>query len=50
MDGRQTAILAHVYSVSRSDDLLGGMWAVVATAFISQTALAGRRQEASTQP
>jgi hypothetical protein len=29
-----TAILTHLYSVSRSDDLLGGMWAVVATAFV----------------
>jgi uncharacterized membrane protein YccC len=29
-----TRILAHVYSISRDDDLLGGMWAVVATVFV----------------
>jgi hypothetical protein len=29
-----THILAGVYSVSRDDDLLGGMWAVVATIFV----------------
>jgi hypothetical protein len=29
-----TQILAHVFSVSRDDDLLGGMWAVVATVFV----------------
>lgn len=27
-------LLAHVYSVSAHDDLLGGMWAVVATIFV----------------
>jgi uncharacterized membrane protein YccC len=27
-------VLTHVRSVSRSDDLLGGMWAVVATVFV----------------
>jgi uncharacterized membrane protein YccC len=27
-------ILAHVYSISRDDDLLGGMWAVAATLFV----------------
>jgi uncharacterized membrane protein YccC len=29
-----THILAIVYSISRDDDLLGGMWAVVATIFV----------------
>jgi uncharacterized membrane protein YgaE (UPF0421/DUF939 family) len=29
-----THMLAHVLSVSRDDDLLGGMWAVVATVFV----------------
>src|SRR5260370_18177808 len=29
-----TNILASVYSISRDDDLLGGMWAVVATIFV----------------
>ena len=29
-----THILANVYSISREDDLLGGMWAVVATIFV----------------
>jgi uncharacterized membrane protein YccC len=29
-----TSILTHEYSVSRDDDLLGGMWAVVATIFV----------------
>jgi uncharacterized membrane protein YgaE (UPF0421/DUF939 family) len=29
-----THILAHTYSISRDDDLLGGMWAVVATIFV----------------
>jgi uncharacterized membrane protein YccC len=29
-----TRILAHVFSVSRDDDLLGGMWAVIATVFV----------------
>ena len=29
-----TQILIRVYSVSREDDLLGGMWAVVATIFV----------------
>jgi hypothetical protein len=29
-----TTILTHVYSVSSSDELLGGMWAVVAPAFV----------------
>jgi uncharacterized membrane protein YccC len=29
-----THILVHVFSVSRDDDLLGGMWAVVATIFV----------------
>ena len=27
-------MLAHMFSVSRDDDLLGGMWAVVATVFV----------------
>jgi uncharacterized membrane protein YccC len=29
-----TYILANTYSISRDDDLLGGMWAVVATIFV----------------
>ena len=29
-----THILVRVYSISRDDDLLGGMWAVVATIFV----------------
>ena len=29
-----THILANMYSISRDDDLLGGMWAVVATIFV----------------
>jgi uncharacterized membrane protein YgaE (UPF0421/DUF939 family) len=29
-----TRLLAHMLSVSRDDDLLGGMWAVVATVFV----------------
>jgi uncharacterized membrane protein YccC len=29
-----TQILIRVYSISREDDLLGGMWAVVATVFV----------------
>ncbi|HWG63052.1 MAG TPA: FUSC family protein [Streptosporangiaceae bacterium] len=29
-----TTILAHIYLVSRDDELLGGMWAVVATIFV----------------
>ena len=29
-----TQILIRVYSVSREDDLLGGMWAVIATVFV----------------
>ena len=29
-----TNILAHEYSVSRDNDLLGGMWAVIATIFV----------------
>ncbi len=29
-----TQMLAQVFSVSRDDDLLGGMWAVVATVFV----------------
>jgi uncharacterized membrane protein YgaE (UPF0421/DUF939 family) len=29
-----THILAHAFSVSHEDDLLGGMWAVVATIFV----------------
>jgi uncharacterized membrane protein YccC len=27
-------ILAHVYSIARSDDSLGGLWAVIATIFV----------------
>jgi uncharacterized membrane protein YccC len=29
-----TILLSRVYSISRSDDLLGGLWAVVATIFV----------------
>jgi uncharacterized membrane protein YccC len=29
-----TRLLAHIYSISRDDNLLGGMWAVVATVFV----------------
>jgi hypothetical protein len=29
-----THMLAHVFSASRDDDLLGGMWAVAATIFV----------------
>ena len=29
-----TSALSHVYSISRDDDLLGGMWAVLATIFV----------------
>ena len=29
-----TSVLTRVYSISRSDDLLGGLWAVVATIFV----------------
>src|ERR1700729_3185828 len=29
-----TNILANTYSISRDDDLLGGMWAVAATIFV----------------
>jgi uncharacterized membrane protein YgaE (UPF0421/DUF939 family) len=29
-----TYILANTYSISRDDDLLGGMWAVIATIFV----------------
>ncbi|HTZ08998.1 MAG TPA: FUSC family protein [Acidimicrobiales bacterium] len=36
-----THLLARVYSLSVSDDLLGGMWAVIATAFVYR---AGRQQ------
>ena len=32
-----THLLARVFSVSRDDDLLGGMWAVVATVFVFRT-------------
>jgi uncharacterized membrane protein YccC len=29
-----TRLLTHAYSISRADDLLGGMWAVIATVFV----------------
>jgi ABC-type nitrate/sulfonate/bicarbonate transport system permease component len=29
-----TELLAQVYFLSRADDLLGGLWAVIATAFV----------------
>jgi uncharacterized membrane protein YccC len=31
-----TRLLPHVYSVSTPDDMLGGMWAVIATVFVSR--------------
>ena len=34
-----THILSRTYSVSRDDDLLGGMWAVAATIFVYRTSL-----------
>lgn len=37
-------LLSRVYSLSRSDDVLGGMWAVIATAFVYR---AGRQQTMS---
>src|ERR1700683_3840912 len=33
-----TNILANTYSISRDDDLLGGMWAVAATIFVYRDA------------
>jgi hypothetical protein len=35
-----TSALSHVYSVSRDDDLLGGMWAVLATIFVLRDSFA----------
>jgi len=35
-----TNLLASLYSVSREDDLLGGMWAVIATIFVYRENLA----------
>ncbi len=32
-----TQLLVHFYSLSRADDLLGGMWAVIATVFVYRT-------------
>jgi uncharacterized membrane protein YgaE (UPF0421/DUF939 family) len=29
-----TTVLSHVYSLSRDDELLGGMWAAIATVFV----------------
>jgi uncharacterized membrane protein YccC len=29
-----TSLLSRVYSISRADDLLGGLWAVIATIFV----------------
>jgi uncharacterized membrane protein YccC len=31
-----TSLLSHLYSVSKADDLLGGMWAVIATIFVNR--------------
>jgi uncharacterized membrane protein YccC len=31
-----TRVVSRVYSVSRADDLLGGMWAVIATVFVNR--------------
>ena len=36
-----TELLAHVFSVSVSDDLLGGMWAVIATVFVYRSSYRG---------
>lgn len=33
-------VLAHIHSISRDDDLLGGMWAVVATVFVYRSGYA----------
>jgi len=30
-------VLSHVYFISRSDDLLGAMWAVISTIFVNRT-------------
>src|SRR6516162_5199655 len=32
-----TEVLSHVHSISEADDLLGGMWAVIATVFVYRT-------------
>jgi uncharacterized membrane protein YccC len=32
-----TQLLSRLYFISRDDDLLGGMWAVIATIFVSRT-------------
>ena len=32
-----TQVLSRVHSISASDDLLGGMWAVIATVFVYRT-------------
>ena len=29
-----TDVLSHVYRLSRADDLIGGLWAVIATVFV----------------
>ena len=34
-----THLLGSVYSISRDDNLLGGMWAVIATIFVSRNSL-----------
>ena len=31
-----TRVLSHLYFISRADDLLGGMWAVIATIFVNR--------------
>lgn len=42
-----TAALAHVGSLSGADDLLGGLWAVVATIFVYRTRTGYRQSEAA---
>ena len=44
-----TSVLTHEYSVSRDDDLLGGMWAVVATIFVYRQSHIESARAASSQ-
>lgn len=41
-----SSVLARVHSVSPDDDLLGGMWAVLATIFVNRSSLAESRTAA----
>jgi uncharacterized membrane protein YccC len=41
-----TELLAQVYFLSRADDLLGGLWAVIATAFVYRESYNGSRPAA----